>query len=71
MCCIWVLLVRGVVLTTDAQHDEGSALQSQQWPTALLDVSDVVFIDARGPVSGHWQEKRRRSGVWNQDVACV
>jgi carboxypeptidase C (cathepsin A) len=55
------------VVTTDAQHDEGAPYRIVNNDYSLLDVSDVVFIDAPGTGFSRIMGKDREKAFWGVD----
>ena len=55
------------VVTTDAQHDEGAPYKIVNNDYSLLDVSDVVFIDAPGTGFSRIMGKDKDKAFWGVD----
>jgi carboxypeptidase C (cathepsin A) len=55
------------VVTTDAQHDEGAPYKIVNNDYSLLDVSDVVFIDAPGTGFSRIMGKDKEKEFWGVD----
>ncbi|MBB5344737.1 S10 family peptidase [Tunturibacter empetritectus] len=55
------------VVTTDAQHDEGAPYKIVNNDYSLLDVSDVVFIDAPGTGFSRIMGKDKEKAFWGVD----
>jgi carboxypeptidase C (cathepsin A) len=55
------------VVTTDAQHDEGAPYKIVNNDYSLLDVSDVVFIDAPGTGFSRIMGKDKEKAFWGTD----
>ena len=55
------------VVTTDAQHDEGAPYKIVNNEYSLLDVSDVVFIDAPGTGFSRIMGKDKEKAFWGVD----
>jgi len=55
------------VVTTDAQHDEGAPYKIVNNDFSLLDVSDVVFIDAPGAGFSRIMGKDKEKAFWGVD----
>ncbi len=55
------------VLTTDTQHDEGAPYKIVNNDYSLLDVSDVVFIDAPGTGFSRIMGKDKEKAFWGTD----
>ena len=55
------------VVTTDAQHDEGAPYKIVNNDYSLLDVSDVVFIDAPGTGFSRIMGKDKEKSFWGVD----
>ncbi len=55
------------VVTTDAQHDEGAPYKIVENQYTLLDVSDLVFIDAPGTGFSRILGKDREKAFWGTD----
>jgi carboxypeptidase C (cathepsin A) len=55
------------VITTDAQHDEGAPYKIVNNEFSLLDVSDVVFIDAPGTGFSRIMGKDKEKAFWGTD----
>ncbi|CAN5576803.1 S10 family peptidase [soil metagenome] len=55
------------VLTTDTQHDEGAPYKIVNNEYSLLDVSDVVFIDAPGTGFSRIMGKDKEKAFWGTD----
>ncbi len=55
------------VVTTDAQHDEGAPYKIVNNDYSLLDVSDIVFIDAPGTGFSRIMGKDKEKAFWGVD----
>ena len=55
------------VVTTDGQHDEGAPYKIVDNEYSLLDVSDVVFIDAPGTGFSRIMGKDKEKAFWGVD----
>lgn len=55
------------VVTTDAQHDEGAPYRVVENQYSLLDVSDLVFIDAPGTGFSRIMGKDKEKAFWGTD----
>src|ERR1700733_1621481 len=55
------------VITTDAQHDEGAPYKIVNNDYSLLDVSDVVFIDAPGTGFSRIMGEDKEKAFWGVD----
>jgi carboxypeptidase C (cathepsin A) len=55
------------VVTTDAQHDEGAPYKIVNNESSLLDVSDLVFIDAPGTGFSRIMGKDKEKAFWGVD----
>jgi carboxypeptidase C (cathepsin A) len=55
------------VVTTDGQHDEGAPYKIVNNEYSLLDVSDVVFIDAPGTGFSRIMGKEKEKAFWGVD----
>jgi carboxypeptidase C (cathepsin A) len=55
------------VVTTDAQHDEGAPYKIVNNDSSLLDVSDLVFIDAPGTGFSRIMGKDKEKAFWGVD----
>ncbi len=55
------------VVTTDAQHDEGAPYRVVENQYTLLDVSDLVFIDAPGTGFSRILGKDKEKAFWGTD----
>ena len=55
------------VVTTDAQHDEGAPYKIVNNDYSLLDVSDLVFIDAPGTGFSRIMGKDKEKAFWGTD----
>ena len=55
------------VVTSDGQHDEGDPYRIVNYDYSLLDVSDVVFIDAPGAGFSRIMGKDKEKAFWGVD----
>ena len=55
------------VVTTDTQHDPGAPYKLVSNPYSLLDVSDLVFIDAPGTGFSRIMGKDKEKAFWSTD----
>jgi len=55
------------IVTADTQHDPGAPYRIENNPYSLLDVSDVVFIDAPGTGFSRIMGKDKEKAFWGTD----